>query len=67
MIMSCLPEIKQVYLDFINKNKDSESGKIVGKFYDLLSKNNFRLTEDLDDFYQQNQIESMKGVQPPTR
>jgi len=62
-----LPEIKQVYLEFISKNKDNESGKIVEKFYDVLSKNNFRLTEDLDDFYEENQIESMKDVQPPTR
>jgi hypothetical protein len=62
-----LPEMKPVYLDFIDKNKDTESGKIVGKFYNILSKDNFHFTEDLDDFYQENQIESMNGVQPPTR
>jgi hypothetical protein len=61
------PEMKQVYSDFIERNKDTESGKIVEKFYTILSKDNFRFTEDLDDFYQENQIESMKGVQPPTR
>jgi hypothetical protein len=62
-----LPEMKQVYSEFISKNQDTESGKIVGKFYNILTKNNFRLTEELDDFYQENQIESMKGIQPPTR
>lgn len=62
-----LPEIKQVYSEFISKYKDTESGKIVEKFYAILSKNNFHLTDDLDDFYEENQIESMKGVQPPTR
>jgi hypothetical protein len=62
-----LPEIKQVYAEFIAKNPDNESGKMVGKFYNLLAGNNFRLTEEVDDFYQQNQIESMKGMQPPTR
>ena len=62
-----LPEIKQVYLDFISRNKDNESGRIVEKFYNILNKNNFRLTEDLDEFYQENRIESMKGIQPPTR
>ena len=62
-----LPEIKQVYSEFINKNKNTESSKIVEQYYTILSKNNFRLTDELDDFYQENQIESMKGIQPPTR
>jgi len=62
-----IPEMKQVYRDFITRNKDTESGKIVEKFFNILAQNNFRLTEDLDDFYQANQIESMKGIQPPTR
>lgn len=62
-----LPEVKEVYSEFINKYRDTESGKIVEKFYNLLSGNNFRLPEDLDDFYKENQIESMTGMQPPTR
>ncbi|MDR3611813.1 MAG: hypothetical protein P4L27_14685 [Ignavibacteriaceae bacterium] len=62
-----LPEIKNVYSDYIRENKNTESGKIVEKFYSIVSKNNFHLTTDLDDFYEENQIESMKGMEPPTR
>jgi|CZKP01.1.fsa_nt_gi hypothetical protein len=62
-----LPEMKNVYSDFIQKNNNSESGKLVGKFYTIISNNNFHLTSDLDDFYKENQIESMKGMEPPTR
>jgi hypothetical protein len=62
-----LPEMKNVYSDYIQKNNNSESGKIVEKFYSIISKNNFRLTPELDDFYEENQIESMKGMEPPTR
>jgi hypothetical protein len=62
-----LPEIKNVYSDYIRENKNTESGKIVEKFYSIVSKNNFHLTADLDDFYEENQIESMKGMEPPTR
>jgi len=62
-----LPEMKNIYSDYFHKNNNSESGRIVEKFYAILSKNNFRLTTDLDDFYNENQIESMKGMEPPTR
>ena|ERR1035437_1410568 len=62
-----LPEMKNVYSDYIQKNNNLESGKIVEKFYTMISKNNFRLTPILDDFYKENQIESMKGMEPPTR
>ena len=62
-----LPEMKNVYSNYIQKNNNSESGKIVEKFFLIISKNNFRLTPTLDDFYTENQIESMKGIEPPTR
>ena len=62
-----LPEMKNVYSDFIRKNNDSESGKIVEKFYTIISNNNFHLSSALDDFFKENQIESMKGMEPPTR
>jgi hypothetical protein len=62
-----LPEMKNVYSDYIQKNYNSESGKIVEKFFSIISKNNFRLTSSLDDFYDENQIESMKGIEAPTR
>jgi hypothetical protein len=62
-----LPDMKNIYSDYFHKNSNSESGRIVEKFYAILSKNNFRLTSDLDDFYNENQIESMKGIEPPTR
>ena len=62
-----LPEMKNVYLDFIHKNNNSESGKIVEKFYAIISNNNFHLSSALDDFYKENQIEFMKGMEPPTR
>jgi hypothetical protein len=62
-----LPEMKNIYTDFIQKNNNSESGKLVEKFYTIISNNNFHLTSALDDFYQENQIESMKGIEPPTR
>jgi hypothetical protein len=62
-----LPEMKNVYSDFIHKNNNSESGKIVEKFYTIISNNNFHLSSALDDFYKENQIESMKGMEPPTR
>jgi hypothetical protein len=61
------PEIQSIYSDFILKNKNSESGKIVGEFDSLLEKNNFRLPPDIDDFFSENQIELMNGAQPPTR
>jgi hypothetical protein len=62
-----LPEMKNVYLDYINRNNNSESGKIVEKFYTIISNNNFHLSSTPDDFYNENQIESMKGMEPPTR
>ena len=62
-----LPEMKNVYLDYINRNNNSESGKIVEKFYTIISNNNFHLSSAPDDFYNENQIESMKGMEPPTR
>ena len=62
-----LPEMKNVYSDYIQKNNNFESGKIVEKFYSILSNNNFHLTSELDDFYNENQIESMKGMELPTR
>jgi len=62
-----LHEMKNVYSDYIRKNDSLESGKIVGKFYTIISRNNFHLTSELDDFYTENQIESMKGMEPPTR
>lgn len=62
-----LPEMKKVYSDFIRKNNNLESGKIVEKFYSIVSNNNFHLTSDLDDFYKDNQIESMKEMELPTR
>jgi hypothetical protein len=62
-----LPGIKNIYADYIQKNNTTESGKIVEKYYSILAKNNFHLTSDLDDFYEENQIESMKGMEPPTR
>jgi hypothetical protein len=62
-----LPEMKNIYSDYIQKNNNSESGKIVEKYYEIIAKNNFRLTPILDDFSKENQIESMKGMEPPTR
>lgn len=62
-----LPEMKNVYSDYIKKNSSQESGRIVEKFYSIISNNNYQLTSALDDFYQENQIESMKGIEPPTR
>jgi hypothetical protein len=62
-----LPEMKEVYTNYIHKNNNSESGKIVEKYFAILAKNNFHITSDLDDFYEENQIESMKGMEPPTR
>ena len=62
-----LPEMKIVYSEFIQQNKNSESSKIVEKYYSLLEKNNFRLPPDLEDFFSEYQVESMKEVQPPTR
>src|ERR1035437_1720888 len=62
-----LPAMKNVYSYFIHKNNNSESGKIVEKFYTIISNNNFHLSSALDDFYNENQIESMKGMEPPTR
>jgi hypothetical protein len=62
-----LPEMKNVYINYIQKNNNSESGKIVGKFYSIISANNFHITSDLDDFYKENQIESMKGMESPTK
>jgi hypothetical protein len=62
-----LPEMKNVYSDYIQNNNNFESGKIVEKFFSIISKNNFRLTSTLDDFYNENQIESMKGIEAPTR
>jgi hypothetical protein len=62
-----LPEMKKIYSDYIRKNNNMESGKIVEKFYSIVSINNFHLTPTLDDFYKENQIESMKGIEPPTR
>lgn len=61
------PEIKSEYEYYISQNKDSESGKIVYNYYNILSQNSFTLTADLDQFYKDNSVEPMQGVQPPTR
>jgi hypothetical protein len=44
------PKFKVSYLRFIKEHPDRESGKIVGKFYDLLSSKGFRYDEELDAF-----------------
>ena len=62
-----LPEMKKIYSDYIKNNNNLESGKVVEKFYSIISNNNFHLTSDLDDFYKEYQIESMKGMESPTR
>lgn len=62
-----LPEMKNIYLNYIKDNNNLESGKVVQKFYSIISDNNFHLTSALDDFYKDYQIESMKGMESPTR
>jgi hypothetical protein len=62
-----LPEMKNIYSDYFKNNTNLESGKIVEKFYSIISNNNFHLTSALDDFYKDYQIESMKGMESPTR
>jgi len=62
-----LPKFKTEYLNYINQHKGTESGRIVEGFYNLLAKNNFILTLEVDDFFKDNGIEPMRGIQPPTR
>lgn len=61
------PQIKSEYENFIAQHKDKISGKLVENYYNILAQQNFILTPGLNDFYSENGIESMLGVQPPTR
>lgn len=61
------PEIKSEYENFIAQHKDTGSGRIVGTYYHILAQQNFVLTPELNNFYQEHGIEPMQGIQPPTR
>lgn len=62
-----LPEVKQVYEDYIKTNGESKSGQIVSNYYSLLKKNNFKKTDEAENFINQNNLQVMTGIQPPTR
>jgi len=62
-----IPEVKEAYEDYINSNDDSKSRQIVSNYYSLLKNNNFKKTPEFGNFLHENNLQSMNGVQPPTR
>ena len=61
------PEVKEEYEDYIKKYGESNSGKIISKYYTLLISNGLKKPENIDKFLEENNLHSMNGMQPPTR
>jgi hypothetical protein len=61
------PEVKKAYQDYQSKYPDTKSGRLVGKFYQVLQAAGFKKSAVVDRFYQENEIRTMLGVQPPAK
>jgi hypothetical protein len=61
------PEVKQVYNALIDTYPRTRSGKLVAKFYKFLEARSFEYSPAVDEFYRENKINSMLGIQPRTR
>lgn len=50
------PEIKIAYENYIQKNGESQSGKLVKGFYDLLQTEGFKRNEKIEQYYDDNHL-----------
>ena len=51
------PNIKKAYENFIQKNGEKESGKLVKNFYELLKSEGFKKSPKVNQFYKNNHVE----------
>jgi hypothetical protein len=58
-------DVKTAYEDFLRQNKSSRYYTIVKGHYEILERNKFRVTTELDVFLDKQGVKSMKAVQPP--
>ena len=61
------PDIKEAYVNFINKHNDTQSGKLVSEYYSLLQKNNFKYDMQIFALMKDKGIETMINKVPPER
>jgi hypothetical protein len=60
-------EIQKLYEKIIREGPPATSTQIIKGYYDLLSKNEFKRSPDLDSYLDQQSLTSMQGVQPDLR
>lgn len=61
------PEIQKLYESIIHSDIDSKSKTIINEYYAILTKNNFKYSEQLVACMKKYDLSTMLGVQPHTR
>lgn len=59
-------EVKIAYEAFLRNNKGSKYYDIVKGYYEVLKRNNFRVTREAKAFLESKRVKTMLAVQPPT-
>lgn len=61
------PEIKQLYESIVKKGPETKSGEIIIGYYNRLEADDFKYSEDLDEYLKSQGLNSMLGIQPHSR
>jgi hypothetical protein len=61
------PEIKQLYELIVEKGYETKSGAIIRGYYNRLGADDFKYSEDLDEYLKSQGLNSMLGIQPHSR
>jgi hypothetical protein len=62
-----LPEIREIYKQYIEKNPDRKSTQIIEDYYNFIERHEFRYNDSIDLFLKKHNLSSMLGVQPHLR
>ncbi len=62
-----LPEMKLLYEKIISEKPGSKTSKIISGYYELLVRENFKQSSQIDSFLNQNQLNTMLAVEPQNR
>jgi len=61
------PEVKTVYEGLMQDEQNSKSAKLVGDYYRMLSRHEFKTNDSVAVFLKEHKLSSMAAVQPDTR
>lgn len=61
------PEIKTVYEGLMQNEQNSKSGKLIGDYYRMLARHEFKTNDSVAVFLKEHKLSSMAAVQPDTR